>query len=215
MPLPNRLLATIAATLALLVACAGCTRDQVDPLDPGTASTAPIETSSPPSSSGEPPSTSSSPTLTPAEQAAVTAARPLVEDYFRVRDKSIQDPDRFDDSTFAQVAVSSALADAQDRLEAVRESNFHQTGNVVITDVSLLDVDLRFNPKRTPPYIPTVQFRVCYDVSGVTLVDKAGNSQTDPDRKPTGWIRVGVSNYEYPNGPWLTSYTDWHAGAAC
>lgn len=196
------------AALALILTIAGCSND---PADPGTlpttsatgASTPPTPT---PSAS---PSGSASPTLTPAEQAAVTAARPPVDDYMRVTDKSMQDPTGFDDSRLAKVAISSALADAQDDLAHVRENKYHQIGETVITEVALLDVDLRFKPKRTPPYIPTVQFCVDYDVSNLVLVDRKGTKITDPDRPSTGVVRVGVSNYEYPDGPWLTSYLDW------
>ena len=55
--------------------------------------------------------------------------------------------------------------------------------------------------------VPTVQIDVCYDVSGVDVLDKDGKSVVTPDRPETGWVRYSVANYQWKEEP-----TGWVAG---
>ena len=49
--------------------------------------------------------------------------------------------------------------------------------------------------------MPTVQIDVCYDVSGVDILDRDGKSVVTPDRPETGWVRYSVANYQWKERP--------------
>jgi hypothetical protein len=125
---------------------------------------------------------------------AIEAATALVYEFYKVRNVLRQDSQKPLRALDA-VAVSTELA-AQLRLfKAERRQGLHQTGETKIAGLDVQSVDLdNLDPKVGK--VPTVQVDVCFDVSGVDIVDAAGQSAVGPDRPKTGWIRYLVSNYK-------------------
>ena len=195
--------ATISGAAALAVAAAialtGC---QSDPEVSPTPTPSPTVTTPSPSPS---PTDSKSP-----EDVATAAAEKAVRDYFAMTDASLQKPDTFNPDDLKKVASTTALADAQNSLAHMLSEGLHQTGSTNVTEIARTSVDL--NPSDN---IPVVEFRVCWDVSGLNVVDKDGKSVVPADRAPLGVQRVGVANYDYPNGPWTVDFTEWKEGETC
>ena len=55
------------------------------------------------------------------------------------------------------------------------------------------------------------QVDVCYDVSGVDIVDADGKSVVPDDRPDSGWVRHSVSNYEWASdrsGAWRVATSE-------
>jgi hypothetical protein len=178
--------------------------------DPGS-STAP---SASPSASASP-SPSPTPTTKSPEDEAIEQAEQALRAYYPVLDRSLQDPDGFNLEDYKTVAISSALVDAQNRFNAIAAQDLTQVGDIKLSSIEASKADLTFKPNVSPPEIPTVEFQVCYDVSGLNMVDKDGTSIVPADRKPRGVDRVGVSNFEYPDGPWLVGFVEHLEDETC
>ncbi|MFC4629422.1 hypothetical protein ACFO6V_14350 [Promicromonospora alba] len=158
---------------------------------------------------------SPSPTELSPEEEAIAQAEPLVSQYFQMKDEAMQDPAAFRHQQFEKVAIGTAQNDLKRFHGAAGEQGLHQTGVTEIVSLDVDKVDLTFNPKVTPPEIPYVDFNVCYDVTNLDTVDEAGDSIIPADRKDRGVIRVGVANYDYPDGPWLVAYTEYLKDKSC
>lgn len=169
-------------------------------------------TTSPSASASSASSASPSPTSKSPEDKAVKQAKQVVRDYYRVKDLSLQDPDAFVLEDYKTVAISSALVDLQNLYNAAKMQG-HQIGRTTVDSFEVLDVDLTNKPKQSE--IPTVQLSVCYDVSKLNIVDKEGKSIVPPDRKDRGIARIGVSNFEYPEGPWLVGFVEYPENKTC
>ena len=171
-----------------------------------------------PSASGSvPPSVSPSPSptkLSP-EQEAISKAEPAVRKYFQVADASLQDPAAFNPEGYEKVAISSALLELQNLRYSTEAQELHQVGGTELDSIENPKVDLTFKPKQTPPRIPIVEFTVCYDVSGLDTVKKTGESIVTSARKDRGVARIGVTNYEYPDGPWLVAFVEYKKSQTC
>ena len=180
---------------------AACASPAVHPTESTSAASTTLTTSSETASS-------TSPTQSP-EEIAQVAAKAMVVKFYRDGDLGLADPQKTTADFFNASAVSSALTQAQNSWIAAKGQNLHQTGETTLKSVEHLKTDLTNNPKASPPNIPTVQFLVCYDVSKVNIVDKDGKSVVPASRKPTGLVRVGVSNYSYPSvDGWRVAYLD-------
>lgn len=182
----------LAAASALLLVLAACS-DGAD--DPGNDPPATSTTTSPtPTDTATPPSQS---------EVASQAAKAKVREYYTVRDQLRRDPTA-PLRLLRSVAISVEF-DAQHRLfKNERRQGLIQTGQTRIAELVVQSVDLN-NSDPKAGRVPTVQVDVCYDVSGVDVVDEDGKSIVNPDRPETGWIRYFVSNYEWasdPNGAW-------------
>ena len=161
------------------------------------------------------PSPSPSPTKLSPEEEAISKAEPALRKYFQVRDSSLQDPEAFDPKGYEEVAIASELLELQNHLYSIEVQELHQVGGVKLDAIENPKVDLTFKPKQTPPRIPIVEFTVCYDVSGLDTVKKTGESIVTSARKDRGVARIGVTNYEYPKGPWLVAFVEYKKDQTC
>lgn len=181
-----RLLATAAL---LLVALTACSDDNAGPTS--TSSTSPSTRAS----------TATTPP-TPSELDARTAEAKLRE-YFAVRNELRKDPSQ-SFGPLKKVAISTELT-AQERVfKNARRDGVHQTGDTKIADLKVQSVSLD-NSDPKAGRVPTVLIDVCYDVSGVDLIDEDGKSVVRADRPDTGWIRYTIANFEWdsdPDGAW-------------
>jgi len=146
--------------------------------------------------------------LSPEDQAQADAEE-AVREYFRVQNEAQQDPSRSNWDNLPTVAIGSALSDLERSMVGLDEQGAHQVGDIKIEWIQLAPqgVDLTDNQTVTPPDVPIVQLRVCYDVSQVDSVTGDGKSITQPGRKDRAVLQVGVTDYNYPSGPWLVEWT--------
>lgn len=183
----------LATAALLLVAVTACAEDGSDPPTGDSAATnspTPITTSTP---------------RTPATDSEVAseAASSAVRTYYVVRDELRQSPTT-KLTKLTKVAISGELAAQQALFRRERKDGLHQTGDTEIAELTVQSVNLD-NSDPEAGRVPTVQVDVCYDVLGVDILDKKGNSVVTDDRPDTGWIRYLVSNYNFeadPSGSW-------------
>lgn len=181
----------VATAVLLLVAVTSCADDG------NHSSTNP---SSSPSSSA--PATST-PTPPSDSEVASEAASVVLREYYDVRNQLRQDPTqplkRLD-----AVAISTELAAQQNLFKKERKQGLHQVGTTKVAELEVQSVNLdNSDPKAGK--VPTVQIALCFDVSGVDVVDANGKSVISSDRPDTGWIQFLVSNYQWktnPDGGW-------------
>jgi len=181
---------SLATAVLLLVAGTSCADDDGDPTDPR---------SNPPASSPF----SSSPTPTSPSESATAAATATVNDYYAIRNQLRRDPTQ-PLSRLKSVAISTELTTQQTLFKRERKQGLHQTGETKVVEVEVQSVNLD-NSDPQAGKVPTVQIDVCFDVSGVDVLDADGKSVVTPDRPDTGWIRYSVANYEWdsdPDGAW-------------
>ena len=181
---------SLATAVLLLVAGTSCADDDGDPTDPR---------SNPPASS---PSSSSSTPTSPSES-ATAAATATVNDYYAIRNQLRRDPTQ-PLSKLKSVAISTELTTQQTLFKREREQGLHQTGETKVVELEVQSVNLD-NSDPQAGKVPTVQIDVCFDVSGVDVLDADGKSVVTPERPDTGWIRYSVANYQWdsdPDGAW-------------
>lgn len=181
---------SLATAVLLLVAGTSCADDDGDPTDPR---------SNPPASSPS----SSSPTPTSPSESATAAATATVNDYYAIRNQLRRDPTQ-PLSKLKQVAISTELTTQQTLFKREREQGLHQIGETKVVELEVQSVNLD-NSDPQAGKVPTVQIDVCFDVSGVDVLDADGKSVVTPERPDTGWIRYSVANYQWdsdPDGAW-------------
>lgn len=187
-------LATAALLLTAMTACADSRKD--------------------PELSGSPAPSLTAPTTAPAtppsdQEIASEAASRLVRTYYAVRDELRQDPKAPLDK-LATIAISTELSAQQNLFKRERKGGLHQVGATKIATLTVQTVNLdNSNPKAGK--VPTVQVDVCYDVTGVDILDRKGQSVVSPDRADTGWIRYTVANYKWtadPTGAWRVATSE-------
>jgi hypothetical protein len=179
------------ATALLLAAITACANSGNEPSSDPT----PTATSSGPS-----PSTTKPPSD---EEVASEAATELMLTYYAVRDELRQNPDT-PLTKLKTVAISTELAAQRNLFKQERKRGLHQAGETKIAELTVQAVDLD-NSDPSGGRAPTVQVDVCYDVRGVDILDKNGESVVADDRADTGWIRYSASNYDWskdPTGAW-------------
>ena len=198
--MPGRI-RTAAVTAAVLFAMtsAGCTT--------GNGGAAPTPSATTPSSTSSPtPSTTKA--LTPEEQATALATEALKR-YFAFEDQMSRKPATFTPERAKSTAISTALTDLTNKMSVFKAGGLHSIGEGRTVSMSVDSVDLEFKPKVTPPSIPIVIFKVCFDRGTVDVVDKNGKSQVPADRKPRVESRIGVANYAWPaTDGWRVAYVD-------
>lgn len=181
---------SLATAVLLLVAGTSCADDDGDPTDPR---------SNPPASSPS----SSSPTPTSPSESATAAATATVNDYYAIRNQLRRNPTQ-PLSKLKSVAISTELTTQQTLFKREREQGLHQTGETKVVELEVQSVNLD-NSDPQAGKVPTVQIDVCFDVSGVDVLDADGKSVVTPERPDTGWIRYSVANYQWdsdPDGAW-------------
>lgn len=170
----------------LLVAVTSCS-------EPGEGPSPAPPTSSSPSE----PSTSASPKSE--SEIASESATAVINRYYAVLDEVRQDP-RVPISKLRRVETS-LLLDADTRLvKAERKKGHRQIGTILLSDVTVQSVNLD-NSDPAAGKMPTVVIDVCWDVSGVDLVDRKGRSLVRPSRPDQGLTRYFVANYHFKDDP--------------
>jgi hypothetical protein len=123
--------------------------------------------------------------------------------YFAVLDQVRQDSSQ-PIATLNAVATSTQLSAVRRLVQRERSKQQHQTGATQVVTATVQSVNLdNSNPKTGK--VPTVTIDVCWDVSGVDVVNAAGHSVVTSDRPQQGWVRYLVSNYhwtEHPQDGW-------------
>jgi len=181
---------SLATAVLLLVAGTSCADHDGDPTD---------SRSNPPASSPS----SSSPAPTSPSESATAAATATVNDYYAIRNQLRRDPTQ-PLSKLKSVAISTELTTQQTLFKREREQGLHQTGETKVVELEVQSVNLD-NSDPQAGKVPTVQIDVCFDVSGVDVLDADGKSVVTPERPDTGWIRYSVANYRWdsdPDGAW-------------
>ncbi|WP_188782320.1 hypothetical protein [Nocardioides phosphati] len=176
----------VATVTMLTIAVGGCASNGNDPAaspTPTTSSPAPTTTNTPPSES----------------EKASEAASAVLWRYYDVRNQLRQDSTQpltiLDD-----VAISTELAAQEHLFKTERKQGLHQVGTTKVAKLDVQSVNLdNSDPKAGK--VPTVEIDLCFDVSGVDVVDANGKSVISPDRPDTGWIQFLVSNYQWDTNP--------------
>ena len=209
MPRTTRIAArtlSAVAVVALGLSLGACSAEPEPPVEPAASESV---------AASPTPSPSPSPTELSPEDEAISKAEPAVRNYFRVADASLQDPKTFNPKRYEKVAISSALLELQNLHYSIEVQELHQVGGTKLDSIENPKVDLTLKPKETPPSIPNVEFTVCYDVTNLDTVKKNGESIITPARKDRGVARIGVANYEYPDGPWLVAFVEYKKKQTC
>lgn len=204
-------LASIATIAAAALALSACSNG-----DPTTAAGTTTSTAVA-SATTDGPTTTPTPTQTQSpEDLAIEAAKDVVPEYFEVGDVSIRDPNKFDREQLKQVAISTALDDMQNLVSAFQMQELTASGSTEVVSMENPRVDLKLDLEKSPPDVPAVQLDVCIDVSKLNVTDKDGKSTIPADRQPRQLWRIGVANYEYPQGDtWRVAFTDTQGGKRC
>lgn len=192
----------VATAALLLVVVTSCANDGGDPAASGSSTASSLVPTSA--------TTTPSPETKTASETASEAASALLRQYFTTVDQLRQKPTRPIRELDA-VAISTQLAAQRNLIESQRSNGLRQTGSTTIAELTVQSVNLD-NTDPKVGKVPTVHIDVCYDVSGVDILDKDGKSVVGPDRPETGWVRYSVSNYKWkadPRGGWrVASGTD-------
>ncbi|WP_141845226.1 hypothetical protein [Humibacillus xanthopallidus] len=187
-------MAVAAIALAALAACTGAST----PSTPSTSGTASVSAST---------SSSPTPTTKSPAQIAEADARGMVSRYYRDSVQGLYDPAKTNPSFFEASSIGSALVDNVNALNAAKAQKARLTGETKLKSVQHVDTDLAKDLKASPPTVPVVTFLVCYDVTGVNVLDRSGKSIVPTSRKATGLRLLGVVNYEYPSPDgWRVAY---------
>ncbi|ANH39545.1 hypothetical protein I601_3138 [Nocardioides dokdonensis FR1436] len=126
-----------------------------------------------------------------------------MNDYYAIRNQLRRDPTQ-PLSKLKSVAISTELTTQQTLFKREREQGLHQIGETKVVELEVQSVNLD-NSDPQAGKVPTVQIDVCFDVSGVDVLDADGKSVVTPERPDTGWIRYSVANYQWdsdPDGAW-------------
>lgn len=177
-------LTTAVLLLAVVAACGS------DPDQKSTPSPSPTPTASPAETSSSPASP---------ENAAAADAQSIVTDYYAITDLLLQDA-TVPLNRLEEVAASTQLS-AQDKfLSAERTAGTQQRGDTLIVETKVQAVSLD-NSDPKSGHVPTVTVDVCWDVSGVDVLDASGKSIIPSDRPDRGWTRLTVANYSWDSDP--------------
>lgn len=179
----------LATATAVAIAVGGCASDGNDP----------EATPTPTSSSSSPTPSTTSPTPQSDSDIASEAASALVTKYYATVDRLGQQPSQSLDALSA-VATGVQLTAQQTALKSQRKADQKQVGDTKIAKLDVQSVNLD-NTDPDAGKVPTVQIDVCWDVSGVDVVDATGKSIVSSSRPDTGWTRLTVANYHYAANP--------------
>jgi hypothetical protein len=116
----------------------------------------------------------------------------MVRQYFETVGQVRQDPKR-PASDLDAVASSTQLLAQKNLLKRQRADGLHQVGITQVVRLKVQSVSLD-DPA-------TAVIDVCWDVSGVDVVDGDGKSVVTPERKDVGWTRLTVTNATWETAP--------------
>lgn len=153
---------------------------------------------------------SPTPTTTSPEDEAVAAAKEAVASYYSLAGAAMQDPKSFDVENFKTVAIGSALLDLENSHSRYVALGLHATGDIKYDLVEVGAVDLEAEPA-------TVELMICLDNSDVIVTNEAGESVqgTDEGQQARHLMRLGVTDYQYPNGPWQLAFAEEQKDVTC
>lgn len=171
--------ATAALVVVALGACSGGDEPGANPSATQSTASSPAPTAS----SSTPPSDS---------EIASEAASDVVRAYFTTVDQVRQDAKR-PESDLDAVASSTQLTAQKRLLKNQRDSDRRQVGDTRVAELKVESVSLD-DPA-------TAYVDVCWDVSGVDIVDADGKSVVTGERKNVGWTRFVVTNPEWQTAP--------------
>lgn len=174
-----------AAGAVVLVAVTACTNDEPDAAPPQSPS----------------PSATSSPTASPSTPSdrAAAEARDLAERYFAAID-AVRADSSSPISRLNAVAAGTELAAQTNLIRGERKDGQQQTGLTKVVSSTVQSVNLD-NSDPAVGKVPMVVIDVCWDVSNVDIIDKAGKSVVSPDRADRGWARLSVANHKWSTAP--------------
>lgn len=180
----TRIATATAAAVVLTLGMAGCgDKTTNDPIPP---------------KSNSPTAATPTKSLTPEEQVTKEAEEALAR-YYKVHDEMWQDPSIPLDK-LKTVETSFAFNLDSDLRRQDLAGGAKQTGTTKFSIEKVLQVSLdNSDPKQGKA--PTVQFRVCEDISDVDIVDKNGKSLIDPGRPDRSIARYWVTNYDFKTNP--------------
>ncbi|MBL0884765.1 hypothetical protein [Myceligenerans indicum] len=195
--------ASVGASAVLVLALAGCTVGD----EPADAASMATDVST--SAAAPEPSPSPSPESKSPEDLAVEAAEPMVYEFYQIEDAASQNPDTFRREEFRKVAEGTALADTVRLFEAKKERGVHQVGSTELISVDVDEVEISYEAW------DRVVFRVCYDVSGLDIVDENGESTVTQDRNERGVSRVTVGTVADSDGEWHVGTVEYLTEETC
>lgn len=184
-----------AALVALGLVLAGCTGGGAAPTSSATAA--------PPLPPGSPVTVEPPPEPTPEEEAAFRAEE-VMRAYQRVRVQCLGDPLNAPITCFDAVATATELNASRNTLSGAQTMQTTMSGAVEVVSVEVVSVALAIDLSVSPPTVPEVVLRICQDVSGIEIVDSAGQSIVPADRLDRQLVDYSVLNYSYPDpAGWL------------
>lgn len=127
------------------------------------------------------------PTPTPTGFADEEAAFAAAEETYRAYVDALNHVDLSDPATFEDVyAWTTGELNASDRksFSAWHAEGYSLVGEAAIVSIDRVDADLT----------SSVVLHACYDVSGVDVLDPAGNSLVSPDRPPIQSLDVSLTH---------------------
>lgn len=177
----------VALAAVVLLAAAGCT---------SSAEPAPNTTPDTPS-----PTTSPSPAS--ASEQAAAEVETLVREYYRVSDVVAKAP--ADVTPLDAVAADPELSRSKTQFEQWAADGWYQTGDLTVAELVVQSVSLGSDDDES-----TAQVDVCYDVTGLDILDADGTSHVIADRPDSRWERLTVisaGDAVDPGHAWRVS--DW------
>ncbi|QTE28573.1 hypothetical protein [Pengzhenrongella sicca] len=137
---------------------------------------------------------------------AAANAEALIHEYYSVLDAAGANLTA-DLPDLTNVAISRDLDVRQNQFARWQRDGWVQKGSTELPQIQVQSVNLD-NSDPANGRVPAVQIDVCFDVTGVDVVDASGASVVAAARPDLGWIRHTVSNYSWdtdPNGGWRVS----------
>ena len=116
----------------------------------------------------------------------------MVRQYFETVGQVRQAPKR-PAAALDAVASSTQLTAQKNLLKSQRADGLHQPGMTQVVKLNVQSVSLD-DPA-------TAVIDVCWDVSGVDVIDRSGKSVVTPERKEVGWTRFTVTNDKWETAP--------------
>jgi hypothetical protein len=188
----------LAAAAGLLLVLGACSDESDAPGDdptatPTTSSFTPTVTETPPSD----------------KELASQAATKLLRRYYAVRNEVRQDTSK-PVRELRSVSISTDLTAQENFIRIQRKDGLRQVGDTRIVELTVQSVSLD-NSDPKAGRVPTVVADVCYDVTGVDIVNANGRSVVQDDRPDRGWVRHSVSNYQWNSdrsGAWRVATSE-------
>lgn len=184
--------AAAAGGIAAVLACAACSSGEPASKEATASPTSSAATASPSASA---PATASS--TGPSESVRAQPALDAVQEYYRTTDQLFTDPAVSIDRA-STVAGGSELEQVRRLVQQQRLGGERQTGSVVVRD--LVATDEEVGPSAS------VDVDACLDVSGVDVVDAAGQSVVTGDRADRSLVHLRVVDRGVAG--WLVESTD-------